>query len=76
MGYPLSLKALSSFSETLEYVSSSEQALRSLVSSPLVRLVKIPFGWAELNSKYWNLLVFLKNGFMSGLREVSCLWPL
>ena len=43
-GYPLSLRAFRSLSETFLYVSSSEQALRSLVSSPLVRLAKVPLG--------------------------------
>ena len=38
LGYPLSLKAFS------VYVSSLEQALRSLVSSPLTRLAKVPLG--------------------------------
>ena len=54
-------------SETFLYVSRSEHALRSLVSSPLVRLAKVPMGWAELYSKY---LVLLKNGAMSNMREV------
>ena len=40
------------------------------MSSPLVRLAKVPMGWAELYSKYWNLLVLLKNGAMSNMREV------
>ncbi len=34
-----------SFSETFLYVSSFEHTLRNLVSSPLIRLEKIPFGF-------------------------------
>ena len=59
--------------ETLLYVSSFEQALRSLVSSPLTRLAKMPLGWEELNSRYWNLFVALKYGLKSSIREVVCL---
>ena len=33
-----------SISETFLYVSSFEHALRNLVSSPLIRLEKMPFG--------------------------------
>ena len=46
------------------------------MSSPLVRLAKVPLGWAELYSRYWNLLVALKNGAVSSMREVACLGPL
>ena len=76
LGYPLSLSVFSILSETVLYVSSSEQALRILVSSPLIRLAKVPLGWEELYSKYWNLFVTLKNGFRSNIREVVCLLPL
>ena len=76
LGYPLSLNAVRSLSVTSLYVSSFEQALRSLVSSPLTRLENVPFGWAELYCKYWNLLVALKNGFISSMREDVCLCPL
>lgn len=46
------------------------------MSSPLTRLVKMFFGWAELYSRYWNLFVSLKNGLISRIPEVSCLGPL
>ncbi len=35
------------------------------MSSPLMRLLKVLRGCAELYSRYWNLLVVLKNGFVS-----------
>ena len=76
MGYPLASSVLRILSETVLYVSSFEQALRSLVSSPLTRLAKVPLGWEELYSKYWNLFVCLKYGFKSKMREVACLVPL
>ena len=43
-GYPLSLRAFKSLSVMFLYVSSLEQALRSLVSSPFARLVNVPLG--------------------------------
>ena len=43
------------------------------MSSPLIRLVKMLLLWAELYSKYWNLLVGLKYGLMSRMLEVACL---
>lgn len=76
VGYLLSCSAFVSLVETLLYVSSSEQALRSLVSSPLARLAKVFFGWAELYSRYWNLFVGLKYGLMSSIRESSYRLPL
>ena len=52
------------------------QPLRSLVSSPLARLAKVPFGWAELYCRYCSLLVGLKKGFTSNMLDVACLLPL
>ena len=46
------------------------------MSSPLTRLAKVPLGLEELYSKYWSLLVGLKNGLRSNFREVTCLGPL
>ena len=69
-------KAFRSLFETFSKVSLSEQARSSLVSSPLIRLLNMFLGWAELYSKYWNLLVGLKNGFMSSTSEVLYLGPL
>ena len=63
LGYPLCFNAVKSLSETVLYVSSLEHALSSLVSSPLARLVKVPLGWAELYSRYWNLLGFFEVWF-------------
>ena len=65
-----------SLSDTILYVSSFEHALRSLVSSPLARLVNVPLGWAELYSKYCSLLVGLKNGLISSMWEDVYLCPL
>ena len=62
MGYPLALSVFKILSETMSYVSSFEQDLRSLVSSPLTRLAKVPLGWEELYSRYWNLLVLWRGG--------------
>ena len=76
VGYPLSLNKLRSLSETFWYMSLSEQALRSLISSPLTKFLNVPLGCAEVYFKYWNLFVGLKNGFVSSMSEDWCLLPL
>ena len=43
----------------------SEVDLRKRMHSPLTRPLKTERGWAEENSKYWNVLVGLKYVFMS-----------
>ena len=54
----------------------SEVDLRKRIHSPLTRPLKTERGWAEENSKYWNVLVGLKYVCMSRIPVVRKREPL